>query len=173
MTAPRFQLADEVLRRFAASLRSAQLYSKGHPIIARNLSSFSAAIQLLHTLEPTIVIEVGDGQSQALSAGDRDSVRKLALPAAAGLNVECLVVVRTDPEPASGYTNLITVTTQAGTGRKVIAGTVFDGQPRIVQLRDLLIGTTAVLGDGSRWGVDISYVIPTADLGTAGAPTCG
>jgi D-3-phosphoglycerate dehydrogenase len=52
-----------------------------------------------------------------------------------GLSVE----VRTDPEPASGYTNLITVTTQAGTGRKVIAGTVFDGVPRIVRLRDLYI----------------------------------
>src|SRR6266436_372824 len=45
--------------------------------------------------------------------------------------------VRTDPEPGSGYTNLITVTTQAGSGRKVIAGTVFDGVPRIVRLRDL------------------------------------
>lgn len=47
--------------------------------------------------------------------------------------------VRTDAEAASGYTNLITVTTQAGTGRKVIAGTVFDGVPRIVRLRDLHI----------------------------------
>ena len=31
MTAPRFQLADELLRRFAAALRSAQLYSQGAP----------------------------------------------------------------------------------------------------------------------------------------------
>ena len=45
------------------------------------------------------------------------------------------VVVRTDEEAASGYTNLITVTTQAGDGRKIIAGTVFDGVPRIVRLR--------------------------------------
>lgn len=52
-----------------------------------------------------------------------------------GLAVE----VRADPEPASGYTNLITVTTHAGAGRKVIAGTVFDGVPRIVRLRDLHI----------------------------------
>jgi len=50
-----------------------------------------------------------------------------------GLTLE----VRTDPEPASGYTNLVTVTTQAGSGRKIIAGTVFDGVPRIVRLRDL------------------------------------
>jgi putative nucleotidyltransferase with HDIG domain len=61
MTAPRFQLADELIRRFAASLRSSQLYSKGHPIIARNLEQFSAAIQLLHSLAPTTVIGfVGD-----------------------------------------------------------------------------------------------------------------
>ncbi|HYB69851.1 MAG TPA: phosphoglycerate dehydrogenase [Candidatus Bathyarchaeia archaeon] len=52
-----------------------------------------------------------------------------------GLGVE----VRSDPEVASGYTNLITVTTQAGEGRKIIAGTVFDGVPRIVRLRDLYI----------------------------------
>jgi putative nucleotidyltransferase with HDIG domain len=61
MTAPRFQLSDELLRRFAASLRSAQLYSKGHPIIGRNLASLSAAIQMLHSLAPTIVVGlVGD-----------------------------------------------------------------------------------------------------------------
>jgi putative nucleotidyltransferase with HDIG domain len=61
MSAPRYQLADELLRRLTASLRSAQLYSKGHPIIGRNLESLSAAIQLLHSLEPTIVVGlVGD-----------------------------------------------------------------------------------------------------------------
>jgi putative nucleotidyltransferase with HDIG domain len=56
MTAPRFQLADELLRRFAASLRSSQLYSPGHPIIGRNMESLSAAVQLLHSLQPTVVI---------------------------------------------------------------------------------------------------------------------
>jgi putative nucleotidyltransferase with HDIG domain len=61
MTAPRVQLADELLRSFAATLRSAQLYSKGHPIITRNLGSFSAALQLLHTLSPRVVIGlIGD-----------------------------------------------------------------------------------------------------------------
>jgi len=61
VSAPRFQLADELLRRFAASLRSVQLYSPGHPIIARNLESLSTAVQLLHSLQPTVVIGiVGD-----------------------------------------------------------------------------------------------------------------
>jgi D-3-phosphoglycerate dehydrogenase len=49
------------------------------------------------------------------------------------------VTVETDEDAASGYTNLVTVTTQAGAGRKVIAGTVFDGVPRIVRLKDLHI----------------------------------
>jgi D-3-phosphoglycerate dehydrogenase len=47
------------------------------------------------------------------------------------------VSVLTDEEAASGYTNLVTVTTHAAAGTKVIAGTVFDGVPRIVRLRDL------------------------------------
>ena len=56
MSAPRFQLADELLRRLVASLRSAQLYSVGHPIIARNRESLSAAFQMLHGLQPTVTI---------------------------------------------------------------------------------------------------------------------
>ena len=55
-TTPRLQLADELLRRFTATLRSAQLYSKGHPIIARNMESLSAALQLLHSLQRGVVI---------------------------------------------------------------------------------------------------------------------
>jgi putative nucleotidyltransferase with HDIG domain len=61
VTAPRAQLADELLRRLAAALRSGQLYSRGHPIIARNLEALSTAIQLMHTLNPTVVIGlIGD-----------------------------------------------------------------------------------------------------------------
>jgi putative nucleotidyltransferase with HDIG domain len=55
---PRFQLADELLRRFAAAMRSSQLYAPGHPIITRNLTSLSAAMQLLHGLERTIIIGI-------------------------------------------------------------------------------------------------------------------
>src|SRR5215467_10646456 len=49
------------------------------------------------------------------------------------------VSVITDEDAASGYTNLVTVTTHAAAGSKVIAGTVFDGVPRIVRLRDLRV----------------------------------
>jgi len=61
MTTPRQQLADELLRRFAAALRSGQLYSKSHPIIARNLELLTAAIQQFHDHAPSVVIGiVGD-----------------------------------------------------------------------------------------------------------------
>jgi putative nucleotidyltransferase with HDIG domain len=59
--ATRIQLADELLRRCAAAVRSSQLYSKGHPIIGRNLNALVAAMETLHALGPAIVIGlVGD-----------------------------------------------------------------------------------------------------------------
>ena len=56
MAAPRAQMADEVLRRFTSTLRSLQLYSDGHSIITRNLEQLATALQLLHSVEPSIVI---------------------------------------------------------------------------------------------------------------------
>lgn len=46
-----------------------------------------------------------------------------------------VAVVRDDE--THGYGSLVTVTTETRGGRKLIAGAVFDGQPRIVRLRDL------------------------------------
>jgi D-3-phosphoglycerate dehydrogenase len=45
-------------------------------------------------------------------------------------------------EETSGYKSLLTVAVEARGGRKVLAGTVFDGQPRIVRMRDLKIEFT-------------------------------
>ena len=60
-TTPALQRADEVLRRLAAAVRAAQLYSQNHPIIARNLEAWSVAIQVVHSVQPSIVIGlVGD-----------------------------------------------------------------------------------------------------------------
>ena len=56
MAAPRIQMAEELLRSLSATMRSLQLYSKGHPIILRNISALSTAIQLLHAMESSIVI---------------------------------------------------------------------------------------------------------------------
>ena len=58
MTASKTQLADELLRRFAAAARSAQLYSSGHPIIGRNLDAFTEAVRSLHSLQSTAVIGI-------------------------------------------------------------------------------------------------------------------
>jgi putative nucleotidyltransferase with HDIG domain len=55
---PRAQLGTELLKRFVATLRAAQLYSHDHPIVARNLDALSTAIQLLLALEPAVVIGV-------------------------------------------------------------------------------------------------------------------
>jgi putative nucleotidyltransferase with HDIG domain len=57
---PRAQLADELLRRFAAALRATQLYSKGHPLITQNLGSLMAAVQLVHGQQPSTVIGIVD-----------------------------------------------------------------------------------------------------------------
>jgi D-3-phosphoglycerate dehydrogenase len=46
------------------------------------------------------------------------------------------VVVEQDAE-TGGYKSLLTLCTRTSEGRKVIAGTVFDGQPRVVRMRDL------------------------------------
>jgi D-3-phosphoglycerate dehydrogenase / 2-oxoglutarate reductase len=40
-------------------------------------------------------------------------------------------------EQTGGYTSLLTLATRTSEGKKSIAGTVFDGQPRIVRMRDL------------------------------------
>jgi putative nucleotidyltransferase with HDIG domain len=54
----RLDLADQFVRRFAAAVRSAQLYSARHPIIARNVEALSAAIDVLHASQPTITVGI-------------------------------------------------------------------------------------------------------------------
>jgi putative nucleotidyltransferase with HDIG domain len=61
MSAPsRGQVSDELLRRFAATLRATQLYSKGHPLITRNLDALTAALQQLHAQQPSTIIGIVD-----------------------------------------------------------------------------------------------------------------
>jgi putative nucleotidyltransferase with HDIG domain len=48
VTSLRLPDAEEFVRRLGAAVRSAQLYSKGHPIIARNLEQLLAVLQALH-----------------------------------------------------------------------------------------------------------------------------
>ena len=59
MTTPsRSAVADELLRRLAAALRASQLYSKGHPLITRNLGALVSAVESLHGQEPSTVIGI-------------------------------------------------------------------------------------------------------------------
>jgi putative nucleotidyltransferase with HDIG domain len=61
VTASRSQLAEDLLRRLAASLRSGQLYSRGHPLIASNLQGLVQSINALQRDVPSVVIGlVGD-----------------------------------------------------------------------------------------------------------------
>ncbi|MGE3177067.1 MAG: HD-GYP domain-containing protein [Vicinamibacterales bacterium] len=61
MANPRLALADDMLRRFAAAVRSGQLYSRAHPIVAQNIRSLTAAIEQHLRAEPSIVVGmVGD-----------------------------------------------------------------------------------------------------------------
>ena len=54
----RFQLSDELLRRFGAALRGIQLYAPNHPIVSRNLEALGDALRSLHEHDATVVIGI-------------------------------------------------------------------------------------------------------------------
>ena len=58
----RSHLAEDLLRRLTASLRAGQLYSRGHPIITRNLESLLRAIEAFHELTPSLVVGIVEEQ---------------------------------------------------------------------------------------------------------------
>jgi len=58
VSASRLQLADDLVRRFAAALRAAQLYSAGHPIIGRNLEVLGSTLETWHRQQPAVVVGV-------------------------------------------------------------------------------------------------------------------
>ena len=60
MADKRTELAEEFIRKLAAAIRSAQLYSSKHPIIGRNAAALSAAIDALHASQPTITLGIVD-----------------------------------------------------------------------------------------------------------------
>ncbi len=81
----RFQLSDDVLRRFGAALRGVQLYAANHPIVMRNLDSLADALRTLHEHETTVVIGilgeeliVGDLPMSKASASMGELIRRLA-----------------------------------------------------------------------------------------------
>src|SRR6188474_2085703 len=54
----RFQLSDDLLRRFGAALRGIQLYAPTHPIVLRNLEGLAEALRSLHQHDQTVVIGI-------------------------------------------------------------------------------------------------------------------
>ena len=58
----RYQLSDDLLRRFGASLRGIQLYAPSHPIVLRNLEGLVEAIRALHKHDATVVIGIVGGE---------------------------------------------------------------------------------------------------------------
>jgi putative nucleotidyltransferase with HDIG domain len=55
-------LYDELLRRFASTLRGSLLYHPGHPLIAKNLDALLATLGQLHATSGSITIGVVGGQ---------------------------------------------------------------------------------------------------------------
>jgi putative nucleotidyltransferase with HDIG domain len=54
----RYQLSDDLLRRFGASLRGVQLYAANHPIVMRNLEGLVDALRALHRHDASVVIGI-------------------------------------------------------------------------------------------------------------------
>ncbi len=54
--ADRRQLADDLVRRFSAAVRSVQLYSPSHPLVRRNLEAFASILSTFHIAEPSVAI---------------------------------------------------------------------------------------------------------------------
>src|SRR5688572_894670 len=57
-TPQRAKLADELVRRFAAALRGAQLYSDTHPLVTRNIAALNDTLALVHATNPSIAIGI-------------------------------------------------------------------------------------------------------------------
>lgn len=58
MAHPRHQAAEEMLRRFAAAVRSGQLYAGSHPIVAQNVRALAQSVDHYLRAEPALVIGI-------------------------------------------------------------------------------------------------------------------
>ena len=116
--------------------------------LAERLGRFSVQLDPEHLehVEVTIAGAIADSDTALLgravlaglldpvTAGPVNLVNAHLVAQERGVGLEIL-----RSESAGGYKSVITVCTRTAGGRKIIAGTVFDGQPRIVQMPDLHI----------------------------------
>jgi D-3-phosphoglycerate dehydrogenase len=128
----------------------------GDPSTAAELRPFVALAERLGLfsvqLDPEHLERVDVRVAGAIAEGDTELLARAVLagllrPVMAGpVNlVNARIVARerglelsvTREEETRGYKSLLTVCTRTSGGEKIIAGTVFDGQPRIVRMRDL------------------------------------
>ena len=58
----RVQLADDLLRRFAAALKGAQLYTASHPLVARNTEAFAESLALVIGQQRSLTLGVVGGE---------------------------------------------------------------------------------------------------------------
>ena len=63
----RLQVGEEMVRRFAAAVRSAQLYAPGHPLVQRALNTFAEGLLRLIADQPSVAIGLID---QEIVVGD-------------------------------------------------------------------------------------------------------
>ena len=66
-TPQRTKLADELIRRFAAALRGAQLYAPTHPLVTRNITALAETLTQVHST--TASIAIGIWRSMSTSQG--------------------------------------------------------------------------------------------------------
>src|SRR5215510_12994325 len=56
--AQRARVADDLVRRLAASIRSAQLYSSGHPIVVRSATALTESLAVAQAATPSLAIGI-------------------------------------------------------------------------------------------------------------------
>jgi putative nucleotidyltransferase with HDIG domain len=95
-TPRRTRLAEEAVRRFAAAVRSAQLYASSHPLVQKSLDALSETISQLVADQPTIAIglieqEIVVGDTPLGRGGDQygEFIRRLQ-----GLGIERIAFER-------------------------------------------------------------------------------
>jgi putative nucleotidyltransferase with HDIG domain len=54
----RARLADELLRRLAATIRGSQLYAPGHPLVTRSITALADTLVLVHAAMPSVAIGI-------------------------------------------------------------------------------------------------------------------
>ena len=54
----RARFADDLVRKLAAAIRSAQLYATGHPIVVRNVAALVESVSVFHATLPSVTIGI-------------------------------------------------------------------------------------------------------------------